>query len=238
MQRFLGFVVECSLSGRGSELKEYTLGTEVFDRGTSYDPRIDPIVRVEARRLRAKLQRYYETTGARDSFTIELPKGGYVPVIAIRNSAQPRARTVAVRRFASSGQRQDVRCFAHGLTQQVVHRLTRLPNLRVVSWNSNTVPFPAEWEFAGLSLLTGSVRCTGDRLRAGVQLTDVRSHAFLWSEFYDGSRHEPFGLEENLADAIAAAVARALGRWRQAAQPHRQAPPPQPLRSGTTNLKN
>src|SRR5215510_7133587 len=60
MTRFLRFTVEQTLQGRGDQIKEYLLGLEVFDRNQSYDPRIDPIVRVEAGRLRSKLSEYYE----------------------------------------------------------------------------------------------------------------------------------------------------------------------------------
>src|SRR5712671_1078140 len=59
MSRFLRFAVERALSGQSEQLKEYVLGVEVFDRKESYDPRVDPIVRVEARRLRSKLESYY-----------------------------------------------------------------------------------------------------------------------------------------------------------------------------------
>src|SRR5262245_7316247 len=61
--RFLRFTVENALAGRGDQIKEYLLGVEVFDRGVSYNPQIDPIVRVEAGRVRSKLKEYYETEG-------------------------------------------------------------------------------------------------------------------------------------------------------------------------------
>jgi hypothetical protein len=74
LSRFLSFVVEQALKGNSSELKEYVLGVEVFDRKESFDPRLDPIVRVEAGRLRTKLQRYYEQEGQADGIHIECPK--------------------------------------------------------------------------------------------------------------------------------------------------------------------
>jgi TolB-like protein/Tfp pilus assembly protein PilF len=77
MARFLRFVVERTLDGKLDDLKEYSIGMEVFDRGASFDPRLDPVVRVEARRLRKKIEEYYEGEGARAPVRIELPKGGY-----------------------------------------------------------------------------------------------------------------------------------------------------------------
>ncbi len=79
LSRMLRFVVERTLDGQGDQLKEYLLGVEVFDRPPEYDPRLDSIVRVEARRLRAKLSEYYETDGAGDALRIRLAKGGYAP---------------------------------------------------------------------------------------------------------------------------------------------------------------
>jgi hypothetical protein len=79
--RFLRFTVESKLGGREEQLKEYALGREVFDRGESYDPRLDPIVRVEARRLRARLAEYYLGPGRGEALRLEYPKGSYVPVI-------------------------------------------------------------------------------------------------------------------------------------------------------------
>src|ERR1041385_6529413 len=73
MTRFLCFAVEHALAGSGAPIKEYVIGMEVFDRTSDYDPRVDPIVRVEARRLRAKLKAYYASDGAGDPILIELP---------------------------------------------------------------------------------------------------------------------------------------------------------------------
>jgi tetratricopeptide (TPR) repeat protein len=78
---FLRFIVTEQLSGCSTPPKEYTLGVQVFDRDPSYDPRIDPIVRVQARQLRFKLREYYETAGREDPIRIEIPKGSYVPEI-------------------------------------------------------------------------------------------------------------------------------------------------------------
>src|SRR5436190_20388594 len=66
LTRFISFAAQHVLSGTGEPLKEYVLGVEVFDRTSAYDPRIDPIVRVEARRLRSKLNSYYATVGRED----------------------------------------------------------------------------------------------------------------------------------------------------------------------------
>ena len=80
--RFLRFTVESKLNGREADVKEYTLGREVFDRGDDYDPRLDPIVRVEARRLRSRLAEYYGGPGRDETLRLEYPEGSYVPTVS------------------------------------------------------------------------------------------------------------------------------------------------------------
>ena len=80
LKAFLRFVVEKTLADEAVQLKEYTIATEVFGRRTDYDPRIDSVVRVQAGRLRTKLQEYYTAEGKNDQIVIDLPKGHYHPV--------------------------------------------------------------------------------------------------------------------------------------------------------------
>ena len=84
---FLLFVVEALLRGKSERLKGYTIGVEVLRRDVTFDPQIDPIVRVEATRLRRAIERYYAGPGANDAIMISLPRGGYVPRITRRTLA-------------------------------------------------------------------------------------------------------------------------------------------------------
>jgi Tol biopolymer transport system component len=86
-RRLLRFIVEQTLQGRADRLKDYTLGAEALDRGDGFDPRTDPIARVEMSRLRSRLDVYYATDGAADELRIVVPKGGYVPLFERRSSA-------------------------------------------------------------------------------------------------------------------------------------------------------
>ena len=79
MGRFLEIVVEETLAGRGDSLNEHFLGVAVFDRPPAFDPSGDPLVRVEARRLRSKLRDYYAGAGAQDTLRIVMPTGQYAP---------------------------------------------------------------------------------------------------------------------------------------------------------------
>src|SRR5215467_10898535 len=91
-RRFLRFVVDQTLNGRRIEIKESVIGVEALGRNGSFDPKVDPIVRVEAGRLRARLSSYYEAEGQGDPIRIELPKGGYVPDFRSLGPAVPYSR--------------------------------------------------------------------------------------------------------------------------------------------------
>src|SRR5437764_7723338 len=103
MSRFLRLIVEKTLAGQSADLKEYNIGLDVFDKDESFDPRIDPAVRSEARRLRAKLAEYYSSGGAQDPVLIELPKGTYTPVFSERPMSAAPQRPAVDRRAILAG---------------------------------------------------------------------------------------------------------------------------------------
>ena len=82
LSKLLRYVVEKTLADETDQLKEYAVGIEVFERDDKYDPRLDSIVRVEAGRLRTKLDEYYNGEGSASLIRISLPRGGYSAVFA------------------------------------------------------------------------------------------------------------------------------------------------------------
>ena len=109
ISKLLRFVVEKTLAGETDQLKEYSVGIEVFERDESYDPRLDSIVRVEAGRLRSRLDEYYNGEGAASPLRISLPKGGYSAQFTRPQAPQPdmasarsSRRNAAVRRSATT----------------------------------------------------------------------------------------------------------------------------------------
>ena len=91
LAHFLRFIVDETLDGRGDRIKAYTIATDALGRDASFDPQSDPIVRVEAGRLRNTLAQYYANGGSNDPVVIELPRGRYVPVFRPNST---RRRTV------------------------------------------------------------------------------------------------------------------------------------------------
>ncbi len=118
LTRFLSFVVATTLAGKSGCIKAYTIATQALDRGTDFDPQNDPIVRVEAGRLRQALMRYYAKDGRDDPVLIDLPRGTYVPNFRRRASAPPQdaagtdpasARASAKTPIQDLGQTQQIR---------------------------------------------------------------------------------------------------------------------------------
>jgi Tol biopolymer transport system component len=87
----LDHLVRQSLDGHSDSLKESLIGVEVFGRAPGYDPKVEPVVRVTAGRLRAKLDAYYQREGLHDPVRIVIPKGTYVPAFEILTAANPAA---------------------------------------------------------------------------------------------------------------------------------------------------
>jgi len=213
MGRFLRFAVERTLDGKADELKEYLIGVEVFDRKGSYDPRVDPIVRVEARRLRSKLKAYYEGDGREDPIIFEFITGTYAPAIQERDPAtpidEPGVSTVAVLPFTNLSGSADHDYFSDGLTEELIHALTKLSGMRVVAWNSAARLRGVEQDLVEVrrqlhvgTVLTGSVRISGTSLRVRAQLIDTQSGVYLWSETFDRQMQEVFTIQEEIARAI------------------------------------
>jgi TolB-like protein/Flp pilus assembly protein TadD len=255
LDRFLRFTVERAIQGRAHEVKEYLIGFEVFDRKVSYDPRLDPIVRVEAGRLRELLKRYYETEGRSSPIRIELPKGSYVPVFhtAAASSAPAHAgrfrmpaappflaltvaalilatavatylvtratmantaldanpTAIAVLPFADLSSENDQEYFSAGLTEELISALARVPGLRVLSRNStsrfagpNADVRKIGRELHASTVLEGSVRKAGDRLRITVRLSDASEGYTLWAETYERSIQDVFAVQEEISQAI------------------------------------
>jgi TolB-like protein/tetratricopeptide (TPR) repeat protein len=217
MGRFLRLAIERTLEGRTGELKEYLLGVEVFDRKSSYDPRVDPIVRVEARRLRSKLQSYYDGDGRDDTIVFELAAGSYVPRIRSKTEAPAAAPatvpTVAVLPFANLSASSDHDYFSDGLTEELIHALTKVSGMKVVAWSSAARLRGVEQEvleargvlWARLqvaNVLTGSVRISGSRLRVRAQLIETQTGVYLWSETFDRQMEDVFAIQEEIARNI------------------------------------
>ncbi len=123
LQRLLRFITEETLGGRGDRLKEYVLGTEIFGRPATYDPRIDSLVRVEAHRLRVAIEEYYREAGRNDPVVIALHKGSYVPTFRPSAGASAPTSATADAQFAHRRSSQKLRLGRIGLAVLILGAL-------------------------------------------------------------------------------------------------------------------
>ena len=207
------------LAGRSAELKEFVIGMEVFDKTEKYDPRMDPIVRVEARRLREKLRKYYETDGREDPVSIDFPTGTYAPVVQTRDAAATTGTSaaeenaIAVLPFTNLSSDQENEYFSDGLTGELISALTKVEGLRIVAWSSafqlkgkaRDMRRLAE-QLGVRAVLEGSVRRTTDRLRISAQLVDTSDGRYLWSETYERPLKDVFEVQDEISAAIVGAL--------------------------------
>jgi len=89
LRRFLQYIVSKTLAGREDEIKEYSIGVDVYCRGPGFDPKLDCIVRVDAITLRRRLAHYYRNEGVDDTLVISIPRGRYVPKVEVRSASMP-----------------------------------------------------------------------------------------------------------------------------------------------------
>src|SRR5947207_5195087 len=208
LKRFLSFIVLEAINGHRDELKEYVIGVQVFGKQESFDPRTDPIVRVQARRLRAKLVHHYREEGRADELIIDLPKGGYAPVfrrretpVLLRRSigaAVVSRNTVAILRFADHSVGRDLEYICRGVREEIVHHLARLSSLRLLASDEPQVVEDAEPAL----IISGSARRSGDRLRLTATLVDGAHRCYLWSESVDAGIDDVLAAQERVATAI------------------------------------
>ncbi len=223
--RFLRYSVQSTLRGETAQVKEYVVGSEVFERGASFDPRVDPVVRVEARRLRARLRDWYEQEGRNSRIVIELPTGRYFAVFRDRGgpadetTRRPGEQTIAVLPFTNLGGDAEGDYLSDGMTEELIHALTRLSGLRVVAWNTAAHLKGQEQELATVrqrlgvdTALRGSVRHTSGRLRITAQLIDTATGYYMWSEAWDRACTDVVAIEEEIAQAIANSLRVRLAR--------------------------
>src|SRR5581483_5148594 len=224
LKRFLTFITLEALAGRSDQLKEYVIGVQVFGKEESFDPRTDPIVRVQARRLRARLVRYYREEGQNDEIVIDLPKGGYAPLFKQRSATVAPHRslgaalvsrnTVSVQPFADHTAEGDLDYFCRGLRQEVIDQLAKIDGLRVLAWDETT---PKSSDAA--MVIAGGVRSAGQQIRISIQLIDGASGCYLWSESLNASISDQLSAQENAARLIVARLEHEIGAGQAAKRP-------------------
>lgn len=226
ISRFLRFIVEQTVGGNQSYLKEYVIGSEVYERKPPYHPSQDSIVRTEARRLRGKLKEYYEKEGRNDSIYIYLRPGSYVPVFHYKTtfaSAQPAqydikpllaARSpqiaIAILPFRDLSGSPLSLAYARAIPDELAFLLMRAETWRVISpvamahLSTQEQEIAVAMEKAGAHLaFEGSVREEGNKIRVTARIIDAYGFQ-LWVKRLDAAAlpNSAFNNQEEIAGAL------------------------------------
>ena len=226
LSRFLRFTVEATLAGDADMLKEYLVGTEVYDRKPPYHPNVDSIVRTEARRLRSKLKEYYESVGKDDPVFIYYRLGSYAPVFRPHRRLDGNDNRNDARRIEGRGIRTAVLPFvdasrgdlsgacAQIITDELIHEIGRTEGFRV-SAASSIAPLVAQAlglpsvarKLDAQIVFEGTVREDNNQLHITSRV--VNADGFLiWSERFET---EPdiqslFKVSERIASSLISRV--------------------------------
>lgn len=233
MRDFLRFIVEETLAGRADQLKGYTIATGVFGRGDDFDPAQDPVVRIQAGRLRRALERYYLVAGQNDTIRIDMPKGGYVPRFLHPNptvqedgpgdSSAPTFLTrpsVAVLPLDNLTGDPEQQVFTMGLAEELVTELNRFQDLLVVPcyWAPASSGPPPDRKWASRLcnarfLLGGSLRRDTRRVKVSMHLIDMQVGHQVWAESYEPELEASrlIGAQEEIARSVVALLASEYG---------------------------
>jgi TolB-like protein/Tfp pilus assembly protein PilF len=217
LRRLLKFIVEQNLEFPDQPLKEMVIGSQLYVFDGNFDPRLSAVVRVDATRLRAKLREYYASEGAADSLVIDLPKGRYAPVFReastkaesdVHGARKETASSIAVLPFSNlSPDPSDY--FSDGLTEEIIHALSSVEGISVVARASCFAMKHRNADIREIGralnvdlVLDGSVRISGNELRATVQLVNTGNGYQVWSRRYDRHLDDLFTVQDDIAREI------------------------------------
>lgn len=230
-RQFLSYVVKEYLSDPESNIKGQTIAFAVYERGRDFDPQVDPIVRVEAGRLRRALEHYYLTAGTSDTLLVEIPKGSYKPLFNKRSpgtKAMPsftvkestKECSVAVLPIHNISKDRNQDYFANGLTEELTSEFSRYQELRVIA-SQSTMRFKDKQikhqdigrDLGVRFLIEGSIRTDKQNLKVMIRLIDSRTAEQIWSESYKSevTAADLIDLQEEIAQAAVGKIADQFG---------------------------
>ncbi len=234
-RKFLAFVVEETLAGHADRLKGYTIATEVFDRNSDFDSAHDPIVRIQAGKLRRELERYYLVAGGSDPIRIDMPKGRYVPFFvqqspsgsaaeaapqAPQPSTVPATPSVAVLPLANLTADPDQAYFVDGLLSEFTTELGRYQDIIAIPCIGGAPPSDTPSDAKKLTadfgvrfLLGGTLRKDASNAKVTLHLTDAATGRQVWSGAYKYLLDAPdiIATQERIARDVVATIAGELG---------------------------
>jgi adenylate cyclase len=225
---FLEFVVKKMLTGESEEIKGYTVATRVFGRREDFDQATDPIVSIQANKLRRALEHYYLTAGKKDPVHIEIPKGSYVPIFSERigdqfPSAQRRSEhdiarfkgawpAVVIRPFQNLTGEPDLDYMAIGLETELATEITRFQDIRVLIHGPQDRG-RRETDIGARFAIDGSIRKDSAGIKVAIQLIDLATHTQVWADTSESkfTADRVIAFQEEVARVIAGKICSEFG---------------------------
>jgi adenylate cyclase len=225
-RKFFKFVVKETLAGREDEIKGYTIATCVFGRGADFDQNSDPIVSVQANRLRRALERYYLVAGKEDSIVIDIPKGTYVPMFCEQVSVvsdtnvydkvpditiQDTWPGILIQPFENLTGNPEKDFIGTGFSTELTVEIARFQNIKVLY-------APKEQERASSEsnirfILKGNIREDSSGIKVSVYLTDTKTGEQIWGDAHRSNLEaaQLIAFQEEVAQIVAAKIAGEFG---------------------------
>jgi TolB-like protein len=220
----LRYVVRQTMDGKADKIKAYTVATEVFGRRSDFDQNVDPIVSIQASRLRRALQHYYETAGKNDRIRIDIPTGTYIPVFEKCHSAQVMIDqsnggfsaheggrswpSVFVRPLRNFSDAPELDAWNLTLATELANELNRYPDIRVMTIGADQLK-TSPGKHRGRFVLDGNVRSDGTYVKVILHLSDTQTNRQIWSDAFrssiDAARSIVF--QEQIARVVAVKIA-------------------------------
>ena len=238
---FLWYVATETLAGRAGRLKEFTIGRAVMGRGPEFASHADSAVRVQAKRLRALLERHYAAEGAADPIRITLPKGSYAPLFSAAHATTQNARPgtewtegpgLIIGRFVDLNSPDGKSAQSIGAAESLAHAFSQFHGLNVygpISLTADDLSSGKEHAATKLGahyLLEGAIRVERGWLRVSVRLIDLETSRLVVATTADRDLEQFTGFlaEGQLASEIAAKLGDSRGDLqRDLARPGRSA---------------
>lgn len=229
LRKFLQYIVEETLQGNGSRLKQYSIATNAFGLNENFDPDTNPAVRLDAGRLRIALESYYKAEGVEDTIRISVPKGRYIPIfervaskpqLASSKNVESLGRTgifepnrLLIMKLKESSIDGGVPNFSEGMTEQLIVEFSRYPDITVSTSSDEAEEQQLQSSDTELDLRTrfvlcGSVTSSISAIRVTFQLHDRMSGTVIWADRFDvkvGST-DVLGAQEEIAGHIAGII--------------------------------
>lgn len=220
LKGFLAYIVEMTLQGKQNLLKAYTIAVDVFGMPTDFDSRINPMVRMEASRLRSKLDHYY-LQNPHAPIHISIPKGSYhaafnpnslqkdrvskISSSAIFKNDDSYLSSIMLVPLVNVSETREASSFINGLSSELNNALTKFKQLKIIDCTTPLGPYlPENNKARARFVLKGGVQIEDVLCKVYISLIDTKTNYNIWASKFEGDleKKQIFALQEKIAEEV------------------------------------